>query len=259
MEVKLQKYLKENKYEYIKINDLSTLTNIYNYYFNQLYQKFGTGEELYYYGLYCEIHIYYLKTKDYYTEIMLRYYNMSIQQNNDNAMYRMGEYYYREKEYSLARKYFLMAVEYNNTYAMWGLGIYYYHLQLYADSIKYLMMGITNVRCVICLNKVLHDIREDEPYAYSVYANCANYLNEGNHNYYKKMVQKYVFQMINKITVDKIKFKPNNMGGRLSNIHFQIKITSAKDTYNKLDPDLVCYLGIKDKDDMVTKIEEYLC
>jgi len=172
----------------------------------------------------------------------------------------MGIYHYQKEEYEQAKKYFLMALGYNNTYAMWWLGKYYHRIKLYKEVFRYLLMGIKNKNCVKYLNKVLPEIKENKPYAWSMYAHCAHYLDKNNHKYYKKLIQQHTFSQINKLTTDEIKYRAGNMGMWASECSMLLKKhnNDLNIVYSKINPKLIYHLGIKNKDDMVKKVKAYL-
>jgi len=84
--------------------------------------------------------IYYHDEKKY--DLMMKYYLMAVEKRNGNAMNNLGIYYYEENKYDLMIKYYLMAIEKGNGNAMINLGYYYYRENKYDLMMKYYLMAI---------------------------------------------------------------------------------------------------------------------
>jgi TPR repeat protein len=61
---------------------------------------------------------------------MKKYYFMAIEKGNSNAMYKLGLYYYKIKNYKLMKKYYLMAIKEENDKAMYKMGMYYEYIKI---------------------------------------------------------------------------------------------------------------------------------
>jgi len=104
MEKKIIKYEKEYHYTYVKIESKDSLKRIYDFYFNNIKQSYGTDIELLYYGVWCEINKKFDKMK--------QYYDMAIAKSNNIAMHNMGSYYGNHiEDYDNAIKYEIMSIE----------------------------------------------------------------------------------------------------------------------------------------------------
>jgi tetratricopeptide (TPR) repeat protein len=75
-----------------------------------------------------------------------KYYLMAIDKGNSNAMNQFGCYYENiEKNYDEAKKYYLMAIDKSNSVAMNNLGYYYHNIEKnYDEAKKYYLMAIKN-------------------------------------------------------------------------------------------------------------------
>ena len=140
---------KLNDYDlkYIKIENETSLTKIYNLFKNIFKNKISeeptTGIEYYYYGIYYD----YFDIEDDYEDkyyLMKKYYLMAIELNNSNAMFNLGWCYENNEEnYELMKKYYLMAIELNDSAAMFNLGWYYENNEEnYELMKKYYLMAI---------------------------------------------------------------------------------------------------------------------
>jgi len=171
MEEIIINYLKCNnvyKDYYLKINDNSTLTIIYNLLINK---KDAQQDKVimknpllcYYYGLYHQINNnnkamrkYYKKSIEYQiTEAMValgwsynlikpektkRYFLMAIESGNKPAMHSMALYYQERKDYESMIKYYLMAIDHGYVKSMNSLGQYYKENGNYDQMMKYYLM-----------------------------------------------------------------------------------------------------------------------
>ena len=72
-----------------------------------------------------------------------KYYLMSIEHSNVDAMHNLGNYYKNILNYDEMKKYYLMAIEHGNSNAMYNLGYYYKIIEKnYVMMKKYLLMAI---------------------------------------------------------------------------------------------------------------------
>jgi hypothetical protein len=82
---------------------------------------------------------YYIKQDN---DNMEKYYLMSIEHKNIQAMVNLGFYYKRHKNYTDMEKYYLMAIEYKSAWGMNNLGFYYHEQKDYEQMKKYYLMAI---------------------------------------------------------------------------------------------------------------------
>lgn len=75
---------------------------------------------------------------------MLFYLQMSVNDNNDNAMNILGSYYEEQGDIDNMMKYYLMAIERGNTDAMTNLGSFYADCDDFIHAEKYYQMAINN-------------------------------------------------------------------------------------------------------------------
>ena len=73
---------------------------------------------------------------------ILRYYEISIQKGNTDAMIKLAEVMRDHRRYDEMKKYYLMAIEKGNTNAIIKLGKYYLNIQNYEQMEKYYLMAI---------------------------------------------------------------------------------------------------------------------
>lgn len=75
-------------------------------------------------------------------EEMKKYYVRASKLNNSEALYKLGYHSYaHEKNYKKMKKYYLSAIEKGNSKAMWKLGEFYYKRKYYEKAKKYLSMA----------------------------------------------------------------------------------------------------------------------
>src|SRR5438132_515423 len=107
-ENKIIKYVEQIESVYVKINDDNDICKIHNLFYNDIIDDENNSAIVnLYYGWYN----YYKKN---YSE-MLKYYLLSVDQNNSYAMINLGLYYKGQKNYSEMEKYLLMAIDLNNS------------------------------------------------------------------------------------------------------------------------------------------------
>lgn len=138
---------KYNK-EYIKIDNQTSINNVYELFVNNVIFEPTCDIEMYYLG-----HYYNLIKHDY--EMCKKYYLMSVDNGNHNAMNNLGYYYHHiELNYDLAIKYYLMAINMNNYYSFNNLGELYETMKKYDLMEKYYLMaterGDSNGTCNLC-------------------------------------------------------------------------------------------------------------
>ena len=157
MEQFIIKHLKSKNCTYIKIDNKSDLLIIYDLFKNNKLGTIHNSTVCLYYGLYYEHLMNY--------NLMKKYYLISIDYNNDHAMYNLGDYYhYIEKDYDLMKKYYIMAVNCGNSKAMNSLGIYYKKVEKDYDLMKkYYVMAINcnNAYAMGNLGFYYQDIEKD--------------------------------------------------------------------------------------------------
>lgn len=104
-----------------------------------------------------------------------------LQQNNSDALYRLGVCYYKENDIENAEKYYTKAIESNkqNSFAHADLGILYYETKKYEDAISSFLNAI--------------NISVENSYLYFYIAN--SYYKQGNIRrsieYYEKTIEYY--------------------------------------------------------------------
>lgn len=75
-------------------------------------------------------------------EIAIKYYEMSIEKNNVNAMYNLANYYYEQEKYLLAEKYYLtILAQTPDPEIYFHLGCVYEQLNNYAQAEKYYILN----------------------------------------------------------------------------------------------------------------------
>jgi tetratricopeptide (TPR) repeat protein len=110
--------------------------------------------------------IYYQKIND--IPNMLKYYLMAIENAehpHSNVMLYLGKYYYKINDIPNMLKYLLMAAENNNSDAMVCLGLYYREMNDIPNMMKYYLMAIENVEhpycnAMLCLGNYYHKIND---------------------------------------------------------------------------------------------------
>ena len=71
----------------------------------------------------------------------VKYYLMAIDKGCSSAMNNLGHYYFFDANHDEMLKYFLMAIEYGNKTAMKNLAIYYSLISDFDNAKKYTLMG----------------------------------------------------------------------------------------------------------------------
>src|SRR5436190_1874763 len=102
------KILKENNFNYIKINDNILLENIFELFINNSNIKNIPDNDM----LYLYLGIFNFIKKNY--DEMKKYYLLAIEKNNMMAINNLAYYYYKEKNYEEMKKYCVMALDKNN-------------------------------------------------------------------------------------------------------------------------------------------------
>ena len=137
------------KYNVIGDKYNSIICFYYGFYYGKLIKDYDLMKKYYLMSIDCDnsdamsnlAHHYQLIEKNY--DLMKKYYLMAINCNNVHAMYHLA-YYYQciEKDYDLMKKYYLMAINCNNTHSMYNLAYYYQFMEKDYDSMKkyYLMV-----------------------------------------------------------------------------------------------------------------------
>ena len=120
------------------------LYNIFELYVNNKVNKVFHSVELLYYG------VYYKQKKDY--DNMKKYFLMSIETGNRDAMYNYGSYFDKIKDYDNMKKYYLMAIEYGHAGAMYNYGCYCKQIKDYDNMKKFYLMAIENGNAIAMNN-----------------------------------------------------------------------------------------------------------
>jgi TPR repeat protein len=142
-EQKLIEYFKKIKFDYVKIKNDKSINKIYALFFdNQIFEP-ENSEEMNYLGVYYEIIKNFPK--------MEKYYFMSMELGNSDAMNNFAYYYhkkllnvkYRGEPNGRMLVCYLLAIEKGNSLAMYNLGHYYYYtVGNYELARTYLLMAI---------------------------------------------------------------------------------------------------------------------
>lgn len=75
-------------------------------------------------------------------DLVEKYFLMAAKHNNLNAMNNLGAFYTQKKQFKLAEKFYLLAAEQNHVYAMHGLASLYEHRNKPELAEKYYLMAI---------------------------------------------------------------------------------------------------------------------
>ena len=172
MEQFIINYIESINCRYVKINDESDLLIIYDLFKNNVVGDKYSSMICFYYGFYYRkikpdydlMKKYYLLSIDHHNvdamidlafyyecvekdyDLMKKYYLMAIDNNYSNSMARLAHYYrHTEHNYDLMKKYYLMAIDGNHSNSMNNLGIYYGHKEQNYDLMKkYYLMAINH-------------------------------------------------------------------------------------------------------------------
>ena len=83
---------------------------------------------------------YYEHIKDY--ENMKKYYLMSYEKGDISALFFLANHFYEQQDYATMEKYYLMASEKGDIASMYNLAYYYGEIKDYANMEKYYLMAI---------------------------------------------------------------------------------------------------------------------
>jgi len=96
------------------------------------------SEAMFRLGLYYQLY-------EYENNLLIKYYEIAINKKHNKAMNNLGLYYYQQGNYKLAKENFLLATEYLNDESMLNLGMYYKIIEDNNElTKKYFLMAIDN-------------------------------------------------------------------------------------------------------------------
>ncbi len=150
-ETQIIEFLNSHNKIYVKIDNDTSMDNIYMLFINNVIFEPTCDIEIYYLG-----HYYKYIMEDYDTAI--KYYLISVDNGNSNAMNNLACHYrHEDANKELMMKYFLMAIEKNNNHAMRNLARYYRDVEKdYVTMVKYYIMAIDAGNKTVLFNLGYH-------------------------------------------------------------------------------------------------------
>ncbi len=161
MEQQIKEYLQNHNITYIPIFDEHT-SIIYDLFFKDIVIALPDAIVSLYHGIYYSI------KKDYYNAV--KYYAMSAQYGNIDAMNAVGYYCYMSDNYENATRYYMMAVELGCSNAMADLAMNYNKCNDFENAVKYSLMAIEHGN-ITAMNNL-----SSYYYARNDFANATKYL-----------------------------------------------------------------------------------
>jgi TPR repeat protein len=185
MEKAIILFLKQNEFQYVKIQDRTSLKIIYNLLINNKieYDNFKDSMIFLYYGIYYKI------KKDF--QSMKNHYLIAIHLGNSYAMYNLGNHYYSQKDYENMKKYLNLSISYGNTFALVQLGEYCLESRDFENMKRYMMLAAEkgNLNAIMRLINYFEcteiDLRQKEKYLIMA-------IEKNDINSYRKLLLSYI-------------------------------------------------------------------
>ncbi len=149
----IKDYLKRHSFKYIPIPG-KYIPNIHNLIFKKIVNQVPDGTVLLYYGVRNRI------TMNY--DAMIRYYLLSIECGNTQAMDNLATHYENNNDYASAMKYYHMATNLGHTRAMQSLAQCYAKRNDHANAVKYYLMAIEHGNIHAICNLALYYYRRND-------------------------------------------------------------------------------------------------
>ena len=81
---------------------------------------------------------------------MEKYYLMAIEEGDTDAIWRLADYYKKQRDYINMEKYYIMSSEHGDSDAMFNLGQYYYNKRFLSRIL--ILLGYVLIKNIIKIN-----------------------------------------------------------------------------------------------------------